>query len=91
MTNSTTTTFRTDIKTKQQAARIFEELGLDMTTAINIFLRAAIREGGFPFEVKLEQPNAATLAAFAEGEAMLSDPNAPRFNSLEELWEDLDS
>ena len=33
------------------------ELGLSMSTAMNMFLRAVIREGGMPFEMKVNKPN----------------------------------
>lgn len=34
---------------KQQAASVFSDLGLDMSTAINMFLRQSIRQNGLPF------------------------------------------
>ncbi|WP_225423728.1 type II toxin-antitoxin system RelB/DinJ family antitoxin [Lacticaseibacillus casei] len=37
---------------QQRAAGIFESLGLDLATAINIFIKKSIDEGGFPFEIK---------------------------------------
>lgn len=37
---------------QQRAAEIFETLGLDLATAINIFIKKSIVEGGLPFEVK---------------------------------------
>ena len=42
---------RIDDNLKQQADRLFEELGLSMTTAINIFVRQTVRQGGLPFEI----------------------------------------
>ena len=51
---TTNLNIRTDKAIKDQAEEIFNELGLNMTTAINIFLRTAIREHGIPFELKLE-------------------------------------
>ena len=50
---TTNLNIRTDKAIKDQAEEIFNELGLNMTTAINIFLRTAIREHGIPFELKL--------------------------------------
>ncbi len=44
---------RTDKDIKDQAEVIFSELGLNMTTAINMFLRTIIRENGIPFNLKL--------------------------------------
>ena len=62
---TTNLNIRTDRDIKIAAERIFEELGLNMTTAVNIFLRQTIRENGIPFELKLDIPNAVTAAAIA--------------------------
>ena len=64
--------------------------GLNMTTAINMFLRTAIREHGIPFELKLEVPNDTTAAAIEEGRKMMKDPSAPRYSSMDALKEALD-
>lgn len=64
---TTNLNIRMDKAVKDQAEQIFNELGLNMTTAINIFLRTAIREHGIPFELKLDVPNETTAAAIAEG------------------------
>ena len=56
-----------------------------MTTAVNIFLRTAIREHGIPFELKLEVPNDTTAAAIEEGRKMMNDPSAPRYSSPDVL------
>lgn len=37
---------------KQQAAEIFDGLGLNLSTAINIFIKKSIAEGGLPFDVR---------------------------------------
>ena len=70
---------------KDQAEEIFNELGLNMTTAINMFLRTAIREHGIPFESKLDVPNETTAATIAEGRKLMDDPSAPRYSSMDEL------
>ena len=49
---TTNLNIRTDKEVKDKAEEIFSELGLNMTTAVNIFLRTAIREHGIPFELK---------------------------------------
>ena len=46
---TTNLNIRTDKEVKDKAEEIFSELGLNMTTAVNIFLRTAIREHGIPF------------------------------------------
>lgn len=73
---ATNLNIRTDKAIKEQAERIFNELGLNMTTAINLFLRTAIREHGIPFELKLDVPNDTTAAAIEEGRNLLADPSA---------------
>lgn len=59
---TTNLNIRTDKAIKDQAEEIFNELGLNMTTAVNMFLRTAIREHGIPFELKLEVPNDTTFS-----------------------------
>ena len=73
---TTNLNIRTDKAIKDQAEEIFNELGLNMTTAINIFLRTAIREHGIPFELKLEVPNDTTAAAIEEGRKMMKNSSA---------------
>lgn len=82
---TTNLNIRTDKNIKDQAEEIFNELGLNMTTAVNIFLRTAIREHGIPFELKLDVPNETTVAAIAEGRKLMDDPAAPRYSSIEAL------
>lgn len=82
---TTNLNIRTDKSIKDQAEEIFAELGLNMTTAVNIFLRTAIREHGIPFELKLDVPNETTATAIEEGRRLMADPDAPRYSSIEEL------
>ena len=86
---TTNLNIRIDKAIKDQAEEIFNELGLNMTTAVNMFLRTAIREHGIPFELKLEVPND-TTAAIEEGRKMMKDPSAPRYSSMDALKAALD-
>jgi DNA-damage-inducible protein J len=54
MANTPTTTMRLDPEVKDEALKVLEPLGLNLTSAVNIFLKAVIREKGLPFEVKDE-------------------------------------
>ena len=54
MASTPTTTMRLDPELKEEALRILEPLGLNLTGAVNIFLKAVVRENGLPFEVKME-------------------------------------
>lgn len=51
--NVPATTIRIDPEVKREALAVLDELGLSMSGAMNIFLRAVIREGGLPFDVRL--------------------------------------
>jgi DNA-damage-inducible protein J len=46
---------RIDDSLKDQADSLFEELGMNISTAINVFIREALRQRGIPFKVSMEQ------------------------------------
>lgn len=50
-----TTTIRIDPDVKEQATEIFEELGLSLSAAVNVFLRAVVRRQGMPFDMVIEE------------------------------------
>ena len=87
---STNLNIRTDKNIKAAAEKIFEELGLNMTTAVNIFLRQTIRENGIPFDLKLNVPNETTIAAIEEGRKIAHDKNAKGYKNMEDLKAALD-
>ena len=87
---TTNLNIRIDKNIKYQAEEIFNELGLNMTTAINLFLRTTIREHGIPFELKLDVLNETTAAAIDEGRKLMDDPLAPRYSSMDALKVALD-
>jgi len=63
---------RMDRNLKEQADSLFSELGMNMTTALNVFVRQSVRQGKIPFEITLNKPNEETLAAIREIEEMRS-------------------
>lgn len=73
-----------------QIAKKFEELGMNLTTAFNIFVRQSLREGGIPFKITEGKPNQETVAAMLEAERIARDPSVKGFNSVDELFADLD-
>ena len=85
MRTQTNLNIRTDADVKAAAEQIFDALGLTLSTAVNIFLRQAIRQGGLPFEVKLDIPNEITAAAIAEGRALMRDKNAKGYTNMDDL------
>lgn len=58
---------RVDEEVKRHAEAICQELGMNLSTAVNVFLRQTVRSGGIPFEVRLKS-NAETLAAMEDAE-----------------------
>ena len=87
---TTNLNIRTEKEIKEKSDRIFAELGLTMTSAINMFLRATIRENGIPFSLKLDVPNETTKEAIEEGRKMAYDKNEKSFSSIEDLRKELD-
>ena len=83
---------RMDTELKKQADAMFSDMGLNMTTAMNMFLRQVVRQGRIPFEIATDIPNAETVAAIKEMDDMLSGKlPAKRYSSTKELFEDLES
>lgn len=54
---------RVDAILKQEAEALFNDLGLNMSSAMNLFLRSAMMHNGIPFEIKRQIPNEETKAA----------------------------
>lgn len=80
-------TLRVDEDLKKQADALFSELGLNLTTAFNIFLRQSVREQRIPFQVSKNVPNAVTLAAMDAAEKR-EDLYGP-YDSVSDLMEEL--
>ena len=74
---------------KAQADARFAELGMNLSTAFNIFVRQSLREGGIPFDISLNQPNRETVAAMLEAEQIAQDPSVKGYTDLDELFADL--
>jgi len=90
MANTTNISIRMDSVLKEQADALFGELGMNITTAFNIFVRQAVREGRIPFDISLNQPNARTVAAMRESERIARDSSVKGYTSLDELFEELE-
>jgi len=82
---TTNINIRTDADVKAQAESIFEAFGLNMSTAINMFLRQTIRENGIPFALKLDVPNEITAAAIKEGRELAYDKSAKGYSDMDDL------
>ena len=88
---TTNVSIRLDVELKRDAEELFDALGLNMTTAMTMFLKQALRAQGLPFDVKrgFSQPNANTIAAIDD---VNNNRNMSRtFDSIAELMEDLNA
>lgn len=82
---TTNLNIRTDKEIKEAAEEIYASLGLNMTTAINMFLRASIRESGIPFDLKLKKPNDETIKAIEEARLIAKDDREKSYDSIGDL------
>lgn len=85
------TTIRTDLDAKKQVQQIFASLGMDMSTAVNIFFHQVIRRNGLPFDVVMDTPNTETINAMQEVEDMLKNGTGKIYDSVEDLFKELNS
>jgi DNA-damage-inducible protein J len=89
MANTTNLNIRVDEEIKRRAEAIFNELGLNMSTAMNMFLRYSVRYGGIPFDLRIETPNEETQAAIYD---VNNNRNMSKtFDSVKSLMEDLNA
>ncbi len=87
---TTPTQIRIDSNIKREATALFSNLGLDMSSAVNLFLHQCVLRGGLPFAVEIPQYSDKTLNAMAEARKISQDPDIKGYNSMEELKAALD-
>lgn len=79
-----------DSKTKKEATNILNDLGLNMSTAINLFLRQVIKRDGLPFEVVNPKPSKELLMALKETEDIINNPDKYKgYKDIDELKKEL--
>lgn len=79
------TQIRIDSDIKKQASDLFSNLGLDMSSAVNLFLHQCVLRGGIPFSIELPRYNQATLDTMEEARRISRDPSVKGYTSMEEL------
>ena len=70
-----------DPKLKENSIALFSQFGLDLSTAITLFLQQSVREQRIPFEIRIDVPNETTRKALAEYENMKKDRRKYKRNS----------
>ena len=83
------TNIKIDPVLKKESQALFESFGLNLSTAINMFLRQAVREQAIPFRIGTPVPNEETLKAIEDARKGIGLSRG--FSSVSELMEDLDA
>ena len=87
---TTSLTIRLDEELKAEAEELFEDLGLNLTTAITCFFKKAIDVEGLPFSIgrgRKKDKHARLLACLEEAKAAAVDPDVPRCTDPDKLEE----
>ena len=79
------TQIRIDADIKKQATELFSNLGLDMSSAVNLFLHQCVLRGGIPFSVEMPRFSERTLEAMEEAKCISRDPQVKGYTSMDEL------
>lgn len=90
MANTANINIRMDANLKKQFEAFCADMGMTMTTAVNIFARKAVRENRIPFEISGDMPNAETQEAIREVKQMKADPTLGKtYTDVDEMMKEL--
>ena len=79
-----------DSETKAKAQEMLADFGMDLSTAVNIFLKQVLYEGGIPFAITRNVPNRATLDAMKEAQEMSRYPEKyKKYDNVDAMMEDI--
>ena len=90
MSNTTNLCVRIDPELKSQAEALFNDLGMNLTTAITVFFRQSVRENRIPFEITRDRPNKETAAAMRYAATQAMDPKVKGYTDVDELFRELE-
>ena len=82
---TTPTQIRIDADIKRKANQLFSSLGLDMSSAVNLFLYQCVLRGGLPFNVEVPNYSDEVIEAMVEGKRISKDSSIKGYKSIEEL------
>ena len=89
--DTTTVTIHIDSDLKERADMLFEELGMDFSTAVNVFIRQSLRENRIPFMIALNHPIEDTIAAMIEAKMLAHNQSTKSYTNIEDLLADLEA
>ena len=85
------TQIRIDEATKKQAVELLEGLGINLSDAVNMFLKQVVMHGGIPFEIKYPEYRQEVVDAMEEAKQLSRNPDTKRYRSFKEALEDIDN
>lgn len=80
-----TYSIRLDEETRDDAKKVFDDLGMDFSTGIKIYLRKVAKTNGIPFALNND------VSSLDRSINEMKHGNYKSFNSLDELFDDLDN
>lgn len=89
MATTTPTQIRIEESTKKQAVELLEGLGLNLSDAVNMFLRQVILQNGIPFEVKYPEFKSEVIEAMEEAKRISRDPNVKGYTDVKQMFEEI--
>lgn len=90
--NTTNLNVRVDSTLKEEADSLFNRLGLNMSTAVNMFLTKCVKTSSIPFRVEDPKPSRKLRKALKEADKMMEHPEKYKsYDNVDDLFKDLDS
>lgn len=84
------TNIKLDAELKKKAQMLFADFGMDLTTAVTVFLTQSVREQKIPFEIRRDIPNETTKLALSEYEEMINNPDKyKRYDSFSDALKEV--
>lgn len=78
-----------DQNLKKESVKLFSSFGLDLSTAITLFLQQSVREQRIPFEIRINIPNETTKEALSELDEMKDKKKYKRYSNFEEILDEV--
>lgn len=90
ISNTTNLNVRVDTNLKKESDMLFKDLGLNMSTAINMFLTKCVKTASIPFKIEEPKPSKRLKKALKEADYMMKHPEKYKaYDSIDELFKDL--
>ena len=90
ISNTTNLNVRVDSNLKKESDALFKKLGLNMSTAINMFLTKCVNTSSIPFEISVPKPSRSLKKALKEAEDITSgNINSKGYHNVQEMFKDI--